>query len=94
MKGKPREQGQPMNQTTYQDLGDLKPGLSVKVHVRGHLRAGPVCVQKNERNEMTGHEGGEDMKGKRQRSVCVPLVVTGILLNCFHLLQQGAVAHS
>ena len=25
-------------------------------------------------------------------SVCVPLVVTGILLNCFRLLQQGATA--
>ena len=24
--------------------------------------------------------------------VCVPLVVTGILLNCFRLLQQGGAA--
>ena len=33
------------------------------------LRAGPVRMQKKERSEMTGHEGGENMKRKRRGSV-------------------------
>ena len=30
---------------------------------------GPMCAQKKERNEMTGHEGGEDIS-KGEGSVC------------------------
>ena len=34
------------------------------------LRAGPVRMQKKERSEMTGHEGGENMKRKSKETVC------------------------
>ena len=59
--------GKPMNQTSLSRLGQPE----TEVHARGHLRAELVCAQKKERNEMmmTGHEGREDMKRKKEACV-------------------------
>ena len=35
------------------------------------LRAGRMCAQKRERNEMTRHEGRKDYDRKEEKTVCV-----------------------
>ena len=45
-----------------------------------------MCVQKKEGSEMTRHESGEDMKRKKESSVCVTLGLTGH----FSVLCRGA----
>ena len=59
-KGKTNEQGQPVNPTFLS-----RPG---RICAR---RAGLMCAHKKEGNEMTGREGGQDVRRKRTESVCV-----------------------
>ena len=52
----------------YQDLGRLQPGLNVNVNACAHAKGRTVVCAKEGQSEMTGHEGGEDMKRKRKGS--------------------------
>ena len=59
MNGKPSEQGQPVSQTSLSKLGRPETWVG--------CNCGPMCAQKKAKNEMTGHEGGEDMKTKYEK---------------------------
>ena len=65
--GDPTAQGQPMNLSTR--LGRFEAWIKCRCGACT-LRAGPMCAQKKNDSEMTGHEGRQDMKRKRKGSVC------------------------